>query len=86
MEQFNLLMNDESYRYSKSQRPKDPDRLKNCLKRKGINLDDEDDKENNPTEPPLPPRMKRPQMDPPQTFLTANHPTQNNPRRRPLEQ
>jgi hypothetical protein len=50
VEQVNLLMNDESH--SRSQRPrKDPDRVKNCLKPKGINLD-EDNKENDPTEPP----------------------------------
>ena len=52
IEQVNLLMNDVSY--IKHQRPQDPDRLKSHLKRKGINVPDEDNKENNHSKPPPP--------------------------------
>jgi hypothetical protein len=51
MEEINLLMNDESY--DKCQRPRDPDRFKNHLKQKGIDVV-EHDKENTPAEAPPP--------------------------------
>jgi len=58
LEQVNLLMNDTTY--TKYQRPKDPDRLKSHLKRKGINVPDEQDKENNHSKAPPPSQEKSP--------------------------
>jgi hypothetical protein len=51
VEEINLLMNDESC--VKHQRPRDPNRLKNHLKQKGVDLV-KHDKENTPAEAPPP--------------------------------
>jgi hypothetical protein len=61
MEEVNIVMNDESY--NRYQRPKNPDRLSNHLKRKGYNYRDENEDKENRTKTPLPPPTKIP-LDP----------------------
>jgi hypothetical protein len=58
MEEVNILMNDKSY--NRYQRPKNPDRLSNHLKRKGYNYRDQNEDKENRTKTPLPPQTKSP--------------------------